>query len=124
MGQLDVKRRDKQLLLLQVFSSTNRFLVIGDLDLAGFFTFPRTFLNFSEKTLRELFLGKFSRKSARRSCTSLIHLHLGSVRDAGGSMGKRQAAQEEQFFRQEQQRQIEEYKQKQKEAANAGNNKK
>merc|ERR1712126_396313 len=48
----------------------------------------------------------------------------GSVRDAGVSMGKRQAAQEEQFFRQEQQRQIEEYKQKQKEAANAGNNKK
>jgi len=48
----------------------------------------------------------------------------GSVRDAGGSMGKRQAAQEEQFFRQEQQRQIEEYKQKQKEAANTGNNKK
>jgi len=48
----------------------------------------------------------------------------GSVRDAGGSMGKRQAAQEEQFFRQEQQRQIEEYKQKQKEAANAENNKK
>merc|ERR1711963_1273174 len=48
----------------------------------------------------------------------------GSVRDAGGSMGKRQAAQEGQFFRQEQQRQIEEYKQKQKEAANTGNNKK
>jgi len=48
----------------------------------------------------------------------------GSVRDAGGSMGKRQAAQEEQFFRQEQQRQIEEYKQKQKEASNAGNVKK
>ena len=53
-----------------------------------------------------------------------INLYLGSVRDAGGSMGKRQAAQEEQFFRQEQQRQIEEYKQKQKEAANAENNKK
>jgi len=48
----------------------------------------------------------------------------GSVRDAGGSMGKRQAAQEEQFFRQEQQRQIEEFKQKQKEAANAGKDKK
>merc|ERR1711944_47157 len=48
----------------------------------------------------------------------------GSVRDAGGSMGKRQAAQEEQFFKQEQQRQIEEFKQKQKEAANAGKDKK
>merc|ERR1739845_91277 len=48
----------------------------------------------------------------------------GSVRDAGGSMGKRQAAQEEQFFRQEQQRQIDEYKQKQKEAANINNSKK
>merc|ERR1711874_305890 len=48
----------------------------------------------------------------------------GSVRDAGGSMGKRQAAQEEQFFRQEQQRQIEEFKQKQKEAANASSIKK
>ena len=39
-------------------------------------------------------------------------------------MGKRQAAQEEQFFRQEQQRQIDEYKQKQKEAANINNSKK
>ena len=55
---------------------------------------------------------------------SQIYSFKGSVRDAGGSMGKRQAAQEEQFFRQEQQRQIEEYKQKQKEADNAGNNKK
>ena len=36
----------------------------------------------------------------------------GSIRDAGGSMGKRQAAQEEQFFRDEQHRQIQEYKDK------------
>merc|ERR1711973_327308 len=36
----------------------------------------------------------------------------GSFREAGGSMGKRQAAQEEQFFRDEQQRQIQEYKDK------------
>ena len=48
----------------------------------------------------------------------------GSVRDAGGSMGKRQAAQEEQYFRQEQQKQIEEYKEKQKEAAQKVNSQK
>ena len=36
-------------------------------------------------------------------------------------MGKRQAAQEEQFFRQEQQRQIEEFKEKQKEAEKQSN---
>ena len=66
-----------------------------------------------EPTTRYIFISK-----------TLILCISGSVRDAGGSMGKRQAAQEEQYFRQEQQKQIEEYKEKQKEAAQKANSQK